>query len=187
MVKEVHQLKITLRGSKPAIWRRVLVPSNSTLADLHETIRVAMGWAGYHLHEFDIGGDTFGPKGMDEPGLEMLDERSFRLSSVLRGVGVKAKYNYDFGDDWVHNIVVEKILPAETGRAYPVCVDGKMRCPPEDCGGLYGYYELIESLNDPVHGEEALEVLGPGFDPSEFLIDDVNQLFAKPAKARRKK
>ena len=68
-----------------------------------------------------------------------------------------------------------------------MCVAGKMRCPPEDCGGLYGYYELIESLNNPVHGEEALEVLGPGFDPAKFSIDEVNQIFSKPAKARGKK
>jgi hypothetical protein len=141
----IYQIKVTLRSVKPPIWRRLLVDANANLAQLHEAIQMAMGWGGYHLHEFECFGEQYGPPSYEnEFGTEpVLDERKAKLSSVLGGVGAKATYQYDFGDDWVHKIVVEKVLAPEVGREYPVCVAGKRACPPEDCGGPWGYQDMV--------------------------------------------
>ena len=184
----IYQLKITLLGTKPLIWRRLLTPADLSFAQLHDVLQVAMGWEDYHLHEFSIGGQRFGVPDPDDTlmgGIACVDERKVRLGDVLVGAGAKMGYNYDFGDDWEHSIVLEKVLEAEPGIVYPVCTGGKRRGPPEDCGGVYGYYNLLEALRDPEHEEHAgmLEWIGEGFDPDHFSIDDINRRLA-PAPRR---
>lgn len=169
----VYQLKITLKDISPPIWRRVLVPDCS-LAELHEVIQLAMGWENYHLYDFEAGGEHYtDPSGMDE--LDMEDAGRARLSRVAPKEKAKLRYTYDFGDNWQHEVLVEKILPSEERKAYPVCIDGKRACPPEDVGGPWGYMEFAEAIRDPEHERHAefLEWRGE-FDPEAFDIDAVN-------------
>ena len=177
---EIYQIKVTLLRTKPPIWRRLQVPATMTQARLHTVIQEAMGWEDYHLHEFEIAGERYGapePGGgfLGEPG--PLPERSARLSKVLGGVGAKAIYTYDFGDDWRHEIRVEKVLPVLPGQAYPVCIDGSLNGPPEDSGGVFGFSEMLTAISDPTHPEhlELREWLPEGYDPQEFSVDEVNR------------
>jgi len=175
MSKEIYQIKVALVGIKPPIWRRLLVPANLTLADLHEVLQVAMGWQNYHLHEFCIGNQSFMPPDPDLGSAAMVD-RTPRLKAVLGKVGAKAEYTYDFGDGWLHTITVEKILLRDPKRNYPVCVGGKRRCPPEDCGGVYGYYDFLDAIMDRSHPRhrEMLDWIGDGYDPNDFSIAATN-------------
>ena len=181
---EIYRIKVTLRDLKPPIWRRLLVPADLTLEQLHHVLQFAMGWGGHHLHEFSIGPERYGvPEDHDT-----INEKKVRLSSVLGGVGAKALYSYDFGDGWEHTVAVEKVLAPEPGQAYPVCVAGKRRGPPEDCGGVPGYINLLDAIYDPKHREheEMLEWLGGVIDPEDFSIDHVNARLA-PMQRRRAK
>ena len=169
----VFQLKVTLLDTKPPIWRRVLVDGSATLDHLHEVIQAAFGWWNYHLHEFEVGGTRYGAPDPDEDwGEPPRDERRTRLDAIA-GVGSSFRYMYDFGDGWDHRVVVEKVLPASSGAAVPACVDGRRACPPEDCGGTWGYRELLEILADPDHPEhdERREWLGRPLDPDAFDPD----------------
>ena len=139
---QVYQLKITLRDIKPPIWRRVQV-KDCTLARLHDIIQTCMGWDDYHLHEFDIGGERYGDPRQWRDGfggdVEVGNEGKVKLGQVVaRGVK-KFSYVYDMGDNWDHTIQIEKVLPAEAGVRYPRCIAGQRACPPEDCGGPWGY------------------------------------------------
>jgi len=189
---EIYQIKVTLLYTKPPIWRRLLAPADLTLEQLHHALQAAMGWDDQHLHEFRIGQKRFGPPDPDE-GLMGLSsavgERTVRLHSVLGRVGAKAVYTYDFGDSWEHGVVVEKILAPEPGRAYPACVAGKLHGPPEDCGGIRGFYDLLEAIGDPKHEQhrEMLDWLGDPFDPEAFSVEDVNRRLAYLQRSRNKK
>ncbi|MDQ3630811.1 MAG: plasmid pRiA4b ORF-3 family protein [Actinomycetota bacterium] len=174
----VLQLKIGLIGvAKPPVWRRVLVPAQMRLDRFHEVVQVAMGWVGGHMHVFSAGGVEYG---FPDPELGHRDERKTTLDRVLVRAGDRMRYTYDFGDDWEHEILVEKVHVAEPGRTYPACVDGRSRCPPEDCGGPWGYADLRAVLADPGHDEHAemLEWLGivraSEFDPGAFDLAEVN-------------
>lgn len=154
--QDIYQLKVTLRYTGPPIGRRLLVPSGFTLEDLHSVVQAAMGWDDSHMHEFRIGQKRFGKSdpsdrlmGMDPIG----NERTTHLYRVLGKVRAKAMYTYDFGDNWEHEIVVEKVLPPDPGVAYPSCVGGKLQGPPDDCGGIPGYSNLLEAIRDPGHPE----------------------------------
>lgn len=166
----VFQLKITLLDTKPPIWRRVLVDGRSTLDHLHEVIQAAFGWWNYHLHEFEVGRTRYGIPDPDEDwGEPPGDERATRLDAIAN-VGSSFRYTYDFGDGWEHRVVVEKVFPSTADIALPACIDGRRACPPEDCGGTWGYRELLEILADPTHAEhgERREWLGRPFDPNAF-------------------
>ena len=187
----VYQLKITLTGIRPPIWRRVLVPSTITLAKLHQVIQVVMDWEDDHLHDFTVGsrrdGVRYAPRtdpmgfALDFDDLDSKDEARARLSTVAPEVKAKITYLYDFGDSWEHTILVEKILPQEAAKFRPICVDGKRAGPPEDCGGVWGYAELLEILADPAHEdyEERLEWLGEPIDPEAFDLEQVNRELAE--------
>jgi len=173
-----YQLKITLRDvSKPAVWRRVLVRAGITLRDLHEVIQQAMGWGNYHMYRFSTGWREYGSP---DPELGYASDKKARLSEVITEPGDRLRYTYDFGDDWEHDIVLEEIRPAEPTEAYPMCVAGKGACPPEDCGGAWGYANLKEILTSPSHDEhkEMLDWLGldtaAEFDPAKLPIGEVN-------------
>ena len=171
---QVYQLKITLKDIRPPIWRRVLVPDCS-LSKLHEVIQVAMGWENYHLYDFEVGGERYtDPRGMDD--LDMEDASKVKLGQVAPREKAKLRYTYDFGDTWQHEIVVEKVLPPGEGETYPLCIDGKRACPPEDCGGPWGYMEFAEAIKDPEHEqhEKFTEWRGE-FDPEAFDLDAVNK------------
>jgi len=170
----VMQFKVTLRGTKPPIWRRIQVPCTYSYWDLHVAIQDAMGWLDGHLHQFiqpdplTLDPVTIGiPDGDDPfvaPGWEMPIAAFFTLASR------KARYEYDFGDDWEHSVVLEKIFPLEKGVQLPVCVGGRRACPPEDCGGVSGYYRLLEILSDPSHEaySDTSDWVGGSFDADLF-------------------
>jgi len=192
--QNIYQIKVTLLGTKPPIWRRLLVPASMTLAKLHDVLQTAMGWAGGHMHEFRTADRHFGiPDPEDRSmGMQVENERSIRLSSVLRSAGTKLIYTYDFGDNWEHAVVLERLLPAQLSLdlEYPICIDGKLAGPPDDCGGIPGYYELIEALADPEHDrhEEISEWISDGFDPQAFSVENVNRMLSpkrRPGKAAK--
>jgi hypothetical protein len=170
---EIYQLKITLKYIRPPIWRRVQVPSDIILARLHRIIQVAMGWYDSHLHQFIVGEKYYGVPSIDEfSELELKDERRARLKEVLSKPNKKIVYEYDFGDGWEHEILLEKILQPELGVRYPRCIGGARACPPEDCGGTGGYENFLAAIRDPRHEEhdEYLYWIGGEFDPEEFEL-----------------
>ena len=175
-IGNVFQIKISLDGIKPPIWRRVLVEGDISLDDFHNIILDVMGWDGYHLYSFNIGNSYY--SAVDESGfaLEDMDSEETLLRDVVFKEKQKFKYTYDFGDDWRHTILIEKILPLDDNQDYPVCIKGKRNCPPEDCGGIWGYHNLLEAINNKNHPEheELLEWAGGDFDPEEFDIDETN-------------
>lgn len=148
----VYQLKIVLKGSKPAIWRRLLVPASIDLQTLHSVIQTAMGWANLHLYRFEIDRVKYGDIGLKDDFCELRfeDARKAQLKKAVPYEKTRFSYEYDFGDGWEHEIIIEKILPARDGMKYPVLLCGKQACPPEDCGGMRGYAELLESVPNPV-------------------------------------
>jgi hypothetical protein len=168
----IYQFKITLLDIKPAIWRRIQVP-DCTLADLHEYIQAAFGWWNYHLHQFNIDGERYGPPAPDEMDfeLEMIDETDVPLSKLIPKSGRKSRwiYEYDFGDGWRHEILFEGFPSADPKAKYPICIEGERACPPEDSGGPWGYADFLAAIADPRHErhEELLEWRGP-FDPESF-------------------
>lgn len=187
---QVYQFKITLKGIKPPIWRRIQVPETYTFWDLHIAIQDAMGWVDYHLHEFEIVNPSTGEKArIGDPneesgflGKKILSEQKQKIADWFSMENKVAEYTYDFGDDWKHKIRLEKILPRDKNIDYPICINGKRACPPEDCGGVWGYEEFLEALKDPKHEEhkEMLEWIGGEFDPEDFDVDEVS--FSDPDK-----
>jgi hypothetical protein len=186
-----YQLKLTLEGIEPAIWRRLIVPSQFTLYELHQVIQIAMGWENAHMHEFTIKRKRYSADGPDDYGAE--DECTTQLQDVIR-TRSKLKYMYDYGDSWDHALVVEKTLN-ELENPLPVCVDGARRGPPEDSGGAWGYAEKLEILKDPrADKHEKAEVrawLGSRFDPEKLDLAAINRDLRaafknwKPSKRKR--
>ena len=174
----MYQVHIALRGIRSPVWRRVQVPGTIVLAGLHDVIQTAFGWTDSHLHKFYIGRASYGkPLDFDEA---ILDEAMTTLAEAL-GTRVKCfAYIYDFGDDRVHDVVVEKIIAGNSGSERPFCLAGKRRRPPEDCGGVPGYREFLRAIRDPWHEEHAamLESVGGSFDPEAFDIALVNRALA---------
>jgi hypothetical protein len=170
----VYRLKVALLDSRPPVWRRVEV-HDCTLDELHEYVQTAMGWTNSHLHHFRVGKTLYGdPELMADNFVELgyEDSTATKLSDIVPAGGKTFRfvYEYDFGDSWDHEVVVEKRVPAEAGVKYPVCVDGKRACPPEDVGGVWGYADFLEAIRNPSHGEheDMLEWVGGQFDPDEF-------------------
>jgi hypothetical protein len=172
---KVYQLKITLRGSKPPIWRRLLVEDSISLYKLHRIIQVAMGWTDSHLHQFIIDNEYYTKP--DPYAMRPLkNERRFRLKQAAKQEKDKFIYEYDFGDSWDHQVLVEKILQPDPEIKYPLCVKGKRACPPEDVGGIWGYANFLEAVNDPDHEQYGWwrEWWGEGFDPEFFDLEETN-------------
>ena len=180
--QEIYQIKVNLLGTDPPIWRRLLVPAGLTLGQLHEILQLAMGWEDCHMHDFCIGQQRFGKPGW----MEETRSETVRLFNVLGRVGAKALYTYDFGDTWEHQIVVEKRLAAEPDCTYPACVAGERHGPPEDCGGIPGFYNLLEAIGNPEHEQhdELLDWLGDDFDPEAFSVDEINRRLASLGRRR---
>jgi hypothetical protein len=169
----LYQFKITLLDVQPAIWRRIQV-EDCTLSKLHESIQAAMGWLNCHLHLFVIDGDRYGlpsPDG-DDFGMKLKDESKVLLSQVIpkSGKPCRWRYAYDFGDGWEHEILFEGSPTVDPKLKYPLCVEGERACPPEDCGGPFGYVNFLEAIEDPEHEEHEMMVewIGGGFYPETF-------------------
>ncbi|MFH1067978.1 MAG: plasmid pRiA4b ORF-3 family protein [Candidatus Glassbacteria bacterium] len=174
----IFQFKTTLKATKPPVWRRIQVPGDYTFWDLHVAIQDSMGWLDSHLHQFEV----YNPRksrmeyiGIPEDELELLSGWKVRIDRFFTPSNSKGIYTYDFGDDWEHTIVLEKILPRDPQTKYPCCLAGRRKCPPEDCGGTWGYLEFLQVVNDPTHEEHAsmLEWCGGSFDPDEFNPKEV--------------
>ncbi len=141
-----------------------------------------MGWYDSHLHDFDIDGGRYvgrSPYGEDM-GMEGMDEAKYRLCEVVSAEKTKFNYQYDFGDSWDHVLLIEKIIPAASLPQLFVCLAGKGSCPPEDCGGIWGYCQLLETLSNPKHPEhkDMKEWIGGEFDPDSFDVETVNKRLA---------
>ena len=173
----IYQIKITLDGIRPPIWRRIQAAGNTSLLKLHAIVQAVMGWEDYHLHQFTISDVTYGDPAndeWDEWGIE--PEERYRLSQLISGEGFRFHYEYDFGDGWRHTLLVEKIAPAEKGIRYPICLKGKRACPPEDVGSVWGYHDFLQAIGDPDHPEhdQYLTWVGGSFDPEAFDLEEVN-------------
>jgi len=179
-LRSIYQIKISLIGAKPPIWRTFLVPSDLRLEAFHNVIQIVMGWTDSHLHQF-IANNVFYGIPDDEFGMEIENEAKFKLFHLLKKEKDTIKYEYDFGDSWEHKILLEKIFPFDTKTALPVCIKGKRACPPEDCGGIWGYEDLLETISNPKHPdhEDMLDWLGGEFDPEEFDLEEINGNLAK--------
>ena len=181
----VLQLNISLKQTAPLICREILIESNSTFLELHIAIQLAMGWRNDHLFNFRLEGiiievPTEESKYFDmilpEEGIEKLNASQTILSKYLSKPGQTIIYHYDFGDDWEHEVTVGKILLKDKGITYPVCIAGAMNCPPENSGGIYGFYQKLEILKDKKHPDhkEISEWLDKDYDPEYFDLEVAN-------------
>lgn len=184
VAQRIYQIKVTLAGVRPAVWRRLLVPSTISLRKLHDILQIAMGWEDAHLHAFVAGGETYGMADPDFPDATRSDAR-VKLDAVLLREKDWLIYEYDFGDGWEHKVVLEKVLAQTPGLQAPRCIAGARACPPEDCGGVGGYEEFLQAIADPFHPEheEMLEWIGGDFDPAWFEPEEINEELA--ARKRR--
>jgi hypothetical protein len=174
-VPMIYQIHVTLKNIEPPVWRRIQVPENIPLVELHDILQIVIGWEHAHLHAFRIGKVTYGEPDPYGPS-DIQDECLVPLGGVA-DEGDSFIYDYDFGDDWEHDLRIEKKLAGEMNVDYPRCLDGARACPPEDCGGPWGYARLLEIVKDPKHEEheEMLEWLGDEFDPEYFDVDEINR------------
>lgn len=182
----VHRLKVTLRQVKPPVWRRIEVPSTTRLSELAGILEAAMGWLGGHLHAFEhADGTLYEPPSNNNNNngyADSADERKVRVGQILPAVGSKLRWAYDFGDGWEHDLTVEAIEPRNPKHTYPRCTGGRRACPPEDCGGPWGYHDLLTVLTDPTHPQhhELAEWAPPGFDPTAFNPLEATQAMQSP-------
>ena len=171
---EVYVIKVTLLGISPPVWRRILVPRDITLHHLHRTLQTVMGWTNSHLHQFVVQRQRIsGPR--SRVGTKVANENRTRLGELIWTVGARVLYEYDFGDGWQHELLLEEVLLGDE-TFQQTCVAGKRCCPPEDCGGPQGFAELLQALQDANHPsyDEANEWLGD-FDPESFSADEANR------------
>jgi hypothetical protein len=185
----IVQIKVKLLGvTKPPVWRRLQLRADTRLDQLHEIIQAALGWENYHMHVFSFGDEEFG---IPDPELGFSDERHVTLGELIAGVGGdRFRYTYDFGDDWQHEVVVEELLDPDPETHYPLLVAAKGACPPEDCGGPWGYANLREILADPNHDQHQVLLVWLGldnasvFDPAAVAIDVVEHELAHSGASR---
>jgi hypothetical protein len=182
-MQEFIQLKISLKKSNPLIWREFQVYRDTTFFELHHIIQITMGWQNYHMCEFNLDGYRIGAIFEDDNygSDSVLDSKTVKLSDVISNKGDIITYEYDFGDGWQHTIEVQDFLDADSNISYPICIDGQMACPPEDCGGIHGFYDYLEILKDKKHPEyKELKTWMPrGYDPTKFDKEKVNKQLDK--------
>jgi hypothetical protein len=182
----VYRLKVTLKKVRPPIWRRFLVPSDISLKRLHDCLQAVMPWSDTHMHQFEAKGVCYGVTDHDF-GLKRVSETRTKLHQVLKQPKDRLTYEYDFGDYWLHDVVLEAVLLPGKHDHYPVIEAGKRACPPEDVGGVNGYGLLLEALedpSDPEHGE-MLEWVGETFDPDAFDVVAANAAVRGSEKPRK--
>ena len=169
---------MTLQRVRPPVWRRFTVRDDITLPKLHALLQIIMGWTDSHLHQFVVGGKRFNHPEFDLPPPRQ-NEGSARLRDVLKKPADRLVYEYDFGDGWEHAVVLEQVLPHEPRARYPVILDGRRACPPEDCGGASGYAHLLEVLaaSDHPEHEDLREWVGGKFNSERFDVGALNRVF----------
>ncbi len=175
-ISDVYQLRVAIKGISPPIWRKLLVGSSTTLHDLHLIIQAAFGWYNYHLYEFNIGSERYAnPEQMDDEFPDDIDSRETKLAQLALREGSKFSYTYDYGDNWEHSILVQKVLPYDQSMSLPSCIGGKRNGPPEDCGGAYGYQNMLKVVSDPddPEHESTMEWLGE-YDPEGFDLQSAD-------------
>lgn len=177
MLTTVYQLKVSLLRTKPPIWRRLLVNADMTLNDLHSAIQSSFGWDDCHLHMFEVDQEQYGTPSEDA-WFDIEDDALISIGEVLKRPGDSLAYEYDFGDSWKHAITLEKVVP-EPGFPLPACTGGRRACPPEDCGGPWGYANLLHILQNPDHPEyEDWSDWLEDFDPAAFDVKAANAALA---------
>lgn len=181
MGKKVYQIHMSLIGSKPKVWRRLLVQSDMFLSDVHKVIQTTMGWTNSHLHSFIKNETHYSERIPDDMAWDEtgdVDYLNMKLSDLLEKEDQRILYEYDFGDGWTHDLILEKILLGDNKLEYPECLAGEMNCPPEDCGGISGFADILEILKNPDHEEYDSYIvwLGGKFNPAYFNIRKVNKL-----------
>ena len=177
MPKKIFQLKITVKEFTPKIWRRIQVDSDTLLSDLHKIIQTSMGWTNSHLHQFIKNKRLYSLPSEDDDEVGAIDSQGVKLSALLKKQKDRMVYEYDFGDGWIHDVMLEEILPADGAVKYPICLNGEMHCPPDDCGGTWGYADMLKILKDKTHEEYESYItwLGGSFDPHKFDLKTVNR------------
>jgi hypothetical protein len=183
---EIATLRIELNDSDPPIWRVVEVPTSITLKILHDIVQAAMGWLDYHLWELVIDGQAYGlPMDEDWGTAPRKVASRTRLRDVLAPGTARIDYTYDFGDNWEHSLIVSDVRPGDPHTAYPRFIDGQRDCPPEDCGGIPGFYEMLEARADPEHPDHAeISEWLDGYDPDELDVFPIQVALGRIA-ARR--
>jgi hypothetical protein len=175
----IYQIKITLLGIEPPIWRRIQVPSTIPLCCLHDAFQAVIGWTDSHLHQFEKDGEYWGILDNHEfqDDSEIIDESRVPVANVLLAEGDSMVYVYDFGDNWRHEVLLEKILSSEAPTP-PVCLGGERRCPPEDVGGQSGYQHFLDVIFNPEHDEfeHYVRWAGGPFHAEEFDVGKVNDI-----------
>lgn len=174
----VYELRVQLREIEPLVWRELRVSGDSTLAELHAVLQVAMGWENYHLYMFKAGGEEYSEPNEEWP--DVKDSGAATLEDIVTKASPSFTYEYDMGDRWIHEITVSG--PVEgAGDESPRCTGGARACPPEDAGGPWRYLEILEAIADPDHEEhdELLDWVGLDFDPEEFDASVVNSVLAR--------
>ena len=171
-----YQFRVSLVGITPPIWRRLVISNQVTLHKLHMAIQIVGGWWNYHLHVFEIAGTEYGYPDPDGE-LHHLSSARYKLAALPLTSGASFRYVYDFGDHWEHKVVLEEVIPPDQAPPHPVCVAGERAFPHEDCGGVYGYREMVKILRRPRHPEhqQMREWVGPNYDPEAFDLDFVNR------------
>jgi len=182
-MNDIIQLKIILKETKPQIWRRVLVEKTATFEYLHHVIQISMGWTNSHLHEFEIFGFRIYEANAEldeEFGDRYIDSSTVTLENIITETKEEFNYHYDFGESWNHQIIVEKFLPRGPKTNYPKCTDGKLNCPPEDCGGIDGFYRMLNIINNKLHPQrkKMLKWLGGEYDINYFDKHEINEQLA---------
>ena len=175
--KTAIQLRISLKDHTPTIWRRLVVPGEIKLSKLHSIFQAAMGWEDYHLHQFQMGEQVYGVPDdeFDFEEFDDIDEDTVLFSEVV-SASMRFSYQYDFGDNWQHEVVIETIESVPMVLKFATCIDGQRACPPEDCGGTGGFEEFVEAVTDPTHEEyaEYVDWVGRPFDPEAFSVAATN-------------
>lgn len=180
---QIFRIKVTLRGSQPVIWRRIEVPAAIALSDLHAVLQIVMGWTDSHLHHFYVSTSRgvhpvfYGMLDPDWDTEDTLDERRYALNQVVHKARQKLIYEYDFGDSWEHELLLEKVVAADPSAEYPRCLEGEYNGPPEDVGGLWGFANFVSIMSNPRHKEyaEMREWYGSRYDPLDFDLVAVNK------------
>jgi hypothetical protein len=181
-MKHAIQLKIVLDNSRPSIWRRIIVSPDITFFELHHIFQITMGWANYHLFEFKITGyrigevnEEFTDYGFGDD--QLINCRTTVLNDILSGKKETFTYYYDFGDNWTHSIKIEKLLDIDDNHILPKCIKGKLNCPPEDCGGVNGFYDFLKIIANKKHKEHksTLKWIGGYYDSEEFDLEIINE------------
>ncbi len=180
----IYQLRITLMDTNPPIWRRVLIPAKTSLAKVHAVLQATMGWQNGHLHQFRtktgrLETPIFYAEPDGESSDDVVDERKVKLSDVLKEENDSIYYDYDFGDSWEHDLVLEKIVKGTADQKRSICLEGELNCPPEDIGGIPGFYEFLAALKDPKHESHSFyKNRAVYFVPENFDLNSINKELA---------